>query len=160
MVCENGFQERERRLSGRRPLSYQWYKNGYPITGATSSTYTTPPASIADNGSLFNATVTDKNGTTVSKSGVLTVKMPPSITTPPTNQSVTLGWKAKFSVTATGGVPLTYQWFENGIPCLGGTHATYVTLPTTLLDNNAKFTVTVTNASGAVTSTQAILTVH
>ena len=32
-------------------LSYQWRRNGGPIAGATSSTYTTPPTAASDNGS-------------------------------------------------------------------------------------------------------------
>ena len=36
--------------SGTTPLSYQWSKNGATISGATSSKYTTPPTTQADNG--------------------------------------------------------------------------------------------------------------
>ncbi|MCX8518303.1 MAG: immunoglobulin domain-containing protein, partial [Rhodoferax sp.] len=35
-------------------LSYQWKKNGTTIDGATSSTYTTPPTTNADNNTAFS----------------------------------------------------------------------------------------------------------
>ena len=44
-------------------LSYQWYKNGTSIGGATSSSYTTPTLASSDNGSWFECDVTDSNGT-------------------------------------------------------------------------------------------------
>ena len=36
--------------TGTAPLSYQWNKNGTAISGATSSTYTTPATTSSDNG--------------------------------------------------------------------------------------------------------------
>src|ERR1700730_17656314 len=39
--------------SGTGPLSYQWFKNGVAISGATSSTYTTPATVSGDTGSGF-----------------------------------------------------------------------------------------------------------
>jgi hypothetical protein len=35
------------------PLNYQWYKNGIPISGATSGTYTTQATVMTDSGSVF-----------------------------------------------------------------------------------------------------------
>jgi hypothetical protein len=43
---------------GKTPYSYQWYRNGSPISGATSSTYSFVTAN-ADNGALFKVVVTD-----------------------------------------------------------------------------------------------------
>ncbi|MCX8521671.1 MAG: hypothetical protein ORN28_09065 [Rhodoferax sp.] len=45
-------------------LRYQWKKNGTDISGATSSTYTTPATVIGDNGAVFSVAVTS-GGTTV-----------------------------------------------------------------------------------------------
>lgn len=44
-------------------LTYQWYKNSSSISGATSSSYTTPTLSSSDNGNLYYCAVTDSNGT-------------------------------------------------------------------------------------------------
>ncbi|MBB5059284.1 hypothetical protein HDF16_004007 [Granulicella aggregans] len=38
---------------GSVPLTYQWSKNGTPITGATAATYTTPGTTATDNAAAF-----------------------------------------------------------------------------------------------------------
>jgi len=59
--------------SGATPLGYQWRKNGVNISGATSSSYTTPATTTADNGSVFTCVVSNANGTATSNSATLTV---------------------------------------------------------------------------------------
>ncbi len=83
----------------------------------------------------------------------------PVIVVQPPSTSVTLGQTATFAVTATGSTPLGFQWNKNGTAISGATGATYVTPATTAADNNAQFTVKVTNALGSVTSSAATLTV-
>ena len=84
---------------------------------------------------------------------------PPSITTQPANQTVTAGQTASFSVSATGAMPLTYQWQKNGSAISGATAATYTTPATTSADNGAQFKVVVSNSKGSATSNAATLTV-
>ncbi|HUI60283.1 MAG TPA: immunoglobulin domain-containing protein, partial [Steroidobacteraceae bacterium] len=45
--------------TGTAPLSYQWSKNGTAISGATSSSYTTPATVSGDNGASFTVTVSN-----------------------------------------------------------------------------------------------------
>jgi arylsulfatase A-like enzyme len=59
---------------GGGPLTYQWSKNGAIIMGATNSSYTTPPTTQADNGSLFSVTVRNDNGSTTSNNALLKVR--------------------------------------------------------------------------------------
>ncbi|MBI3130146.1 MAG: hypothetical protein HYZ13_02195 [Acidobacteria bacterium] len=59
--------------SGTAPLSYQWRKNGVAISGATSSSYTTPATTTADNGATFSAVVTNSAGSATSNNATLTV---------------------------------------------------------------------------------------
>jgi len=146
--------------TGTAPLSYQWRKNGVNITGATSASYTTPPATAADNGSLFSVVVSNSGGSVTSHNATLTVKTPPTITTQPANKTVTVGKTAKFSVTATGSTPLSYQWRKNGVNITGATSASYTTPPATAADNGSLFSVVVSNSAGSVTSNNAILTVR
>src|SRR5437867_9905283 len=128
--------------TGTKPLSYQWTKNGVNITGATQASYTTPPTTLADDGSLFAATVSNSAGSVTSNNATLTVVTPPSITTQPVDTTVTLGQTAKFTVTAAGTTPLSYQWTKDGVNITGATHASYTTPPTTPADDGSLFAAT------------------
>ncbi len=59
--------------AGTAPLNYQWLKNGTAISGATSSSYTTPATTTADNGAQFTVTVTNTAGNITSNPATLTV---------------------------------------------------------------------------------------
>jgi beta-galactosidase len=65
--------------TGTAPLTYQWKKNGSAIAGATSSSYTTPPAATADNASQFTVGVSNSAGTATSNAAALTVNAPTAI---------------------------------------------------------------------------------
>ncbi len=86
--------------------------------------------------------------------------IPPSITSQPRNTRVNEGRRAKFSVTATGTLPLQYQWTKNGKTIAGATRSSYTTPPTTEDDNGALFAVIVSNSVGSVTSNNAKLKVR
>jgi len=59
--------------TGSTPLSYQWMENGTAIMGATSSSYTTPAVTVADNNSTFAAVVSNNSGSVTSNAATLTV---------------------------------------------------------------------------------------
>jgi len=149
--------------TGTAPLSYQWRKNGANITGATSSSYTTPATTTADSGSTFSVVVTNSAGSATSNNATLTVNAPavaPSITSHPANQTVTAGQMATFSVSASGTAPLSYQWRKNGLYITGATSSSYTTPATTTADSGSTFSVVVTNSAGSTTSNNATLTVN
>jgi hypothetical protein len=149
--------------TGTAPLSYQWQKNGASISGATSSSFTTPATTSSDNGAQFTVVVSNTAGSVTSNAATLTVNaapVAPSITTQPTNQTVTAGQIATFSVTATGTAPISYQWRKNGTAISGATSPSYTTPATTNSDNGAQFTVVVSNSAGSVTCNAATLTVN
>jgi len=149
--------------TGTGPFTYQWQKNNANITGATSSSYTTPATVSGDNGATFRVVVTNSAGNATSGSATLTVTpaaVGPSITTQPANQTVTVGQAATFSVVAAGTAPLTYQWQKNNANISLATAASYTTPPTVSGDNAATFRVIVTNPVTSITSTSATLTVN
>ena len=85
---------------------------------------------------------------------------PPTITSQPVNQFAVPGEAATFSVVAFGSQPLTYQWFfDNTNLIIGATNA-LLTLTNVQLSDAGTYHVTVTNAAGSVTSSNAALAVN
>ena len=146
--------------SGTPPLAYQWRRNGTPIGGATGTSYTLTPTAGTDTGAQFDVVVTNVAGTATSAAATLTVNVPPSVTTPPANLTVTAPNPATFTVVASGTAPLTYQWRRNGTPIGGATSAGYTLTPTAVTDSGAQFDVVVSNVFGTATSAVATLTVN
>ncbi len=150
---------------GTAPLTYQWFRNGVAVAGATASQLQVT-TTAADAGTTSSVTVRVSNdaGTITSAAAVLTVVAPvptaPSIVTPPAPVSVPAGLSATFAVTAQGTAPLAYQWLRNGVAVAGATTA-QLDLPTTAADagTTAQITVRVSNGVGTVTSAPAVLTV-
>jgi glycosyl hydrolase family 18 (putative chitinase)/HYDIN/CFA65/VesB family protein/ASPM-SPD-2-Hydin domain-containing protein/Ig-like domain-containing protein/immunoglobulin I-set domain protein len=146
--------------SGTSPLSYQWSKNGAAMSGAISSSYTTPAETSSDNGAQFTVIVSNSAGTATSNIATLTINVPPLITTQPTSQTVNAGQTATFSVTASGTAPLSYQWKNSGMAISGATSSSYTTPAEATSDNGTQFTVIVSNSAGSVNSNGATLTVN
>lgn len=81
----------------------------------------------------------------------------PVILTVPTAQTAVAGQPATFTVQAFGQEPLTYQWHRDGADLPGATSPSLTIDATTPADNDATFSVTVTNALGSVTTTPVAL---
>jgi hypothetical protein len=58
---------------GTTPLSYQWLQGNTAINGATSSSYTTPPTTMANSGEQFLVQVSNTAGSINSNTATLTV---------------------------------------------------------------------------------------
>lgn len=143
--------------TGSGTLSYQWYFNGGTIAGATTSSYTKSNAQANDAGS-YSVVVNNAGGNAFSSNAVLTVTFPPTITTGPQSQTVSAGTSASFSVTATGGGTLSYQWFFGASPISGATASIY-TIANAQAANIGGYSVVVTNTAGTATSGSAGLSV-
>lgn len=134
---------------GSGPFAYQWQRNGAAIEGATDYRYTTPATSDADNGAVFSVVVGNAGPATVTSADamltVISTVLPPAISAQPQDATVAEGSSATFTVGATG-TDLTYQWRSNGVDIPGATAASYITPPTVLADDGARFSVVVRNA--------------
>jgi hypothetical protein len=144
---------------GGIPLSYQWRKNGVAIAGGTQAALSLPSAGIADAGN-YDVVVTNSKGSVTSAIATLTVNGPPlAITTQPAGANLNAGGTASFAVMATGTEPLRYQWRKSGVAITGGTAASLVLREVQPADA-ATYDVVVSDASGSVTSTAAILALN
>ena len=83
----------------------------------------------------------------------------PAVTLQPTNQFALAGSNVLFAVAATGTQPVSYQWALNGTPLPGETDYA-LSLPNVSGLNRGFYTVVVTNVTGSVTSTPALLDVR
>jgi pectin methylesterase-like acyl-CoA thioesterase len=145
-------------------LAYQWQKDGQPISGNPSST--TPTLILtnvqhSDAGS-YVAVVTNAGGSAASNAVPLKVTdglvgPPPSITTQPSNITVTMGNSTNLAVQAAGD-GLVYQWFKNGAIISGAT-ASQLTIPNAQVGDSASYYVVISNSSGSITSSSATLLV-
>jgi alpha-tubulin suppressor-like RCC1 family protein/sugar lactone lactonase YvrE len=143
------------------PLSYQWYFNETNVIGATNSSLTLTNVQTNNDGSYYVvvAMVTNVAASVTSSNAVLTVLVPPLITTQPTNQTVIEGGNATFTVIATGTIPLSYQWYFNETNVIDWATNFSLTLADVQLMSAGNYSVVVTNAAGSVTSSNAILAV-
>src|SRR5258708_25013262 len=109
--------------SGQAPFTFQWLQIpsggtiGTAVSGATSSTYTTPAADVSLNGASYYADVTDACGTTMTSTvaslAVANGNVPPTILTQPQGQAVAAGGTASCSGTASGAARLRSQGVGN-----------------------------------------------
>jgi hypothetical protein len=149
--------------SGTAPLSYQWRRDGAAIPGATGASYALSPTAVADSGAQFDVVISNALGSITSQPATLTVNpntQPPAIIQQPADVIVTEPNAAAFTVGASGGAPLSYQWRRDGADIPGATDATYTLSPTSIADDGAQFDVIVSNPFGSVTSQPSMLTVN
>jgi len=144
---------------GSRPFTNQWNFNGTNnINGATNAMLTLTNVQLNQAGS-YALQVTNAYGSVVSSNATLTVfTVPAFIATQPTNQTVVVGSTATFAVLAGGTVPLGYQWAFGTTNIAGATNSV-LTLTNVQLTQAGNYTVLVTNVSGSILSSNALLIV-
>src|SRR2546423_5141631 len=102
--------------------------------------------------------VSNTAGAATSSLATLTVYVPPSITSQPLSRTNIAGDQASFTVTATGTLPLAYQWQFNGVS-IAGASDTILTVGNAQPANAGNYSVVITNVGGLITSAVASLTV-
>ena len=106
-------------------ITYQWYKadsitgEGEAISGATSSSYTTPRLTEQDDGKYYYVVATQKYGTpnegtttAISNRALLTIGEAGTITNPIDVSAVEKNNQVSFTVTKSGAGTFTYQWYK------------------------------------------------
>lgn len=119
-------------VAGGDGISYQWYHDLAPISGATSSTYTMNPLVYTDAGSYFcrvsssfGAPYVDSNGRVVIVNSIIT------ITSQPSDLDIQDGVGGPYAIIvgATGYGTIHYQWYKDSSPISGATFFQHVGNP-------------------------------
>jgi uncharacterized repeat protein (TIGR03803 family) len=155
---------------GRPPLYYRWFRNGTNladggvVSGATTRVLSLTNVSLADTGS-YAVCVSNTLGSVKSADAFLQVTSSmPVIVQQPTNQTAAPGANVNFKVKAEGNLPMSYGWQKDGTNLSGsgnisGVTASLLSITTATEANNGKYSVTVSNTLGSVTSAEAELLV-
>jgi photosystem II stability/assembly factor-like uncharacterized protein len=141
------------------PPSYQWLFRGRPIVGATSSSLDVRSVSTNQAGP-YALVAYNASGSVTSRVALLTVfAEAPFFYEHPVSRTVFAGELVSFEGNASGGPPPGYQWLFNGVP-LPGAHNPLLVLFPANPSQSGSYALVATNASGAVTSRVARLTVQ
>ena len=142
---------------GSGTLIYHWKFNSNNISFGTNASCTITNAQTANQGT-YSVVVSNTLGSVTSSNVTLTVNFPPSISSQPQNQTIPQGSNVTFSVVASGAPAPTYQWQYNATNIALATSSSF-TLSNALFANQGNYAVIVSNSGGAVTSSNAVLTV-
>jgi len=139
-------------------VSYIWQDGGGATLG-TSASYTTPATALADDGKVFTITVSNAGGSAHAQAFLHVVQkgIAPTILLQPEAGTFRQGDWSQFAIMVEGAPTPAVQWFVNGTPVDGATGTLCAfALPDLSLDGAVVHAV-VSNASGRVTSRDAIL---
>lgn len=119
------------------PDSYQWRKNGVPLTGMTSNTY-----SASSTGS-YSVIATNSCGSSAASNSInVTVNALPPATITPSGPTTFCSGTNPLTLTANSGTGLTYQWKKGSTNISGATNINFVPATT------GTYKVKVTNSNG------------
>lgn len=150
---------------GGSTLSYQWLKNGTPVSnggdfsGADTATLSIANTENADEAS-YSVIVTNTNTgrAYVSASAVLTVLREPEFLAQLSAQNLEVGQALTLTANARGAGTLGYQWFRNDEAIIGANSATY-SVPSSVEQNTGIYRVEISNAYGTLSSDPVVINV-
>jgi len=142
------------------PVSYQWFftDTNNPISNATNASFVLTNLQQNQAG-IYLVQASNIYGSTLSSNALLTVTTdPPIITAQPTNRSGIVGTNFTFSVSASGSLPFTYQWFYNTNTLINEATNSSLVLTNIQFNQSGTYSVIVSNAYGMTNSSYAVLT--
>lgn len=99
-------------FAGSGPMSFQWERDGVPVGGALSLSYTILSVGQADSG-LYRCQAFNACGSAYSNEAALVVDPAPIITTHPDDACAEIGGTAVFSVGVAGDGPFWFKWYKD-----------------------------------------------
>lgn len=143
--------------SGTGPLSYQWYKDGVAIGGATSDFLRVWNPTQTSEG-IYTCEVTNQCGSVQTQAAIVEYNDIDIIGQPQSIQKC-VGESAFLSVTAQSPTSLTYQWYKDGVEVAGATQAS-LNFSELNLDDNGTYQCLISNACDPVLSDAVVVDVE
>ena len=145
------------RATGDVPLAYHWFFNGTNAIGLNTNVLVLTNVQGTNAGG-YSVVITNSFGSVTSSPALLAVQYPPVITNEPASISVIVSNTASFTAGVSGDSPLIYQWYFNVTNAVG-LNTNTLELSNVTGTDAGNYSVIITNGSGSVTSTPALLTV-
>jgi len=133
------------------------------ISGATSTSYTTPTVTAGNEGNQYRALFMNNLGSASTSAAVLHVNSAPAIANQPLNVTTNANSTATFAAIATGSPAPTVQWQKNTgsgwNDITGATSVSYTTPVLAAGDTGSQYRAVFTNTFGTVATNAATLTI-
>ncbi len=143
--------------AGGTSPTFQWRKDGTPIGGATSNSFSIAAVGLADAGN-YDCVVTNSCNSVTSTAAALTIGEGVAVTADPQAATACTGMPASFSISFSGS-GATFQWRKDTSNISGANADTY-TIAAVAAADAGSYDCVVTNACGTATSAAASLTVQ
>ena len=156
-VPEGGTLDLSVTVSGSQPIAYVWTKDGVELPGKRGAVLSLSGATIEDAGS-YAVQASNSVIAVDSDSTQVIVVVPLRIVDQPVGQKVLVGANVSFAVSAVGDGTLTFQWTKDGLNIPDATGDT-LSLGNVEAILAGSYSVAVSDTSGSVTSTAAVLEV-
>lgn len=147
-------------VTGTGPFTYQWFRNGTAITGATANPYVVGSVTAAAAGT-YTVRVTSPGGTQTFTAGTLTVPATaaaPQIVLQPFDKVVSPGGTFALATSAIG-TGVTYQWLRNG-SVLNGETGPILLRQNASANDAGQYSVRLTGGGSTVVTTAANVTLN
>ncbi len=127
-------------VTGDAPFYYQWQFDGTNIQGATTSSLVLSNLQATNSGT-YSVIVSNAVTAPQTSSAVVSVTSGPAVLIAgPQSLVETVGDHTAFTVTATGTLPINYQWYSNGVTIASAT-TTALSLSNIVVANSATYSV-------------------
>jgi len=135
-------------VTGSGPITYQWRRNGTPVSGATASTYEIWAASYSmDNYTGDYDVVVTAPSSSVTSQTVTVSRSGPAVTVTKAG-GTGAGATLILTANATGKGPFTYAWSRAGGQTFEGATGSTLVLPNVISTDSSSYSVSVADADG------------
>jgi hypothetical protein len=142
--------------TGHEPMTYLWFHNGAQLSDLSSSSITLNGVQGIDAGN-YSVLITNVDGGMMSSNAVITVLIPPDITTVTSSATVKAGTNYNL-IANVGGTHTGLQWYLNGVGIVGA-NATNLYVTGITEANEGTYSLECSNSVGDLIQDVLILTV-